>query len=180
MRFEPTGFAGVFAIETERHEDARGSFERIYCTDEFARLGLELPDRQAAISRNRLKGTLRGLHVIPEQDGEAKLVRCISGRVFDVAVDLRPGSPTRTQHFTIELSAGRGNALFLPRGVAHGFITLEDGSDLLYQFSREHRPGVELGLRWDDPALGIAWPITPSVISDRDRGLPLLHESAFA
>jgi dTDP-4-dehydrorhamnose 3,5-epimerase len=180
MRFAPTLLPGVFEIDIERHADARGSFERIYCSAEFAEHGLELPASQSAISRNTRQATLRGLHVIPEAEGEAKLVRCIRGRVFDVAVDIRPGSPTHGRHIAAELSAERGNALFLPRGVAHGFITLENDCDLLYQFSRSHRPGVELGLRWNDPALAIAWPLTPQVISERDLSLPLLAESTFA
>jgi dTDP-4-dehydrorhamnose 3,5-epimerase len=118
--------------------------------------------------------------VIAEDDGEAKLVRCIAGRIFDVAVDLRSGSPTHGRHISVELSAERGNALYLPRGVAHGFVTLVDNSDLLYQFSRPYRPGVETGVRWDDPTLAIEWPVTPEVISDRDRALSLLAESGFA
>lgn len=180
MRFTPTLLPGVFEIDVERHADVRGSFERIYCAEEFAEHGLELPGSQSAISRNTKRATLRGLHVIPEAEGEAKLVRCIRGRVFDVAVDVRPGSATHGRHVSTELSAERGNALFLPRGVAHGFIALEDDSDLLYQFSQPYRPGVETGVRWDDPALAIEWPLAPQVISERDLSLPLLADSVFA
>lgn len=180
MRFAQTLLSGVFEIDVERHSDARGSFERIYCADEFGEHGLEPPGRQSAISRNTERATLRGLHVIPEVEGETKLVRCIRGRVFDVAVDLRPGSLTHGRYISTELSAERGNALFLPRGVAHGFITLEDNSDLLYQFSQPYRAGVEAGVRWDDPMLAVEWPLTPLVISERDLSLPLLAESVFA
>lgn len=176
MRFATTGIPGVTIIEVERHDDDRGSFARIFCADEFAEQNLELPIRQAAISANRRRATLRGLHFIPEEQGEAKLVRCIRGRVFDVAVDVRPQSSTFGRHVAVELSANRQNALYLPRGVAHGFITLEDDSDILYQFSQPHRSGIERGVRWDDPDVGIDWPIAPAVISERDRALPLFAD----
>lgn len=176
MQFAKTPIGGVFAISSEIHADARGSFQRSYCSAEFAEHGLEPVEAQAAISRNSLAGTLRGLHFIPEGHGEAKLVRCISGRIFDVAVDLRPASPTYLRHVSVELDAELGGALYLPRGVAHGFITLEDGCDVLYQFSREHRPGVEKGVRWDDPDLAIDWPMKPTILSDRDSALPFVKD----
>ena len=178
MRFAETAIAGVHIIDVDKHEDPRGSFARVYCADEFRAQGLELPDRQAAISHSRAKATLRGLHFIDELEGEAKLVRCIRGRIFDVAVDLRPGSPTFARHITAELSAEEGNALHLPRGVAHGFLTLKDDCDIFYQFSQPHRAGLEKGVRWDDPQIGIAWPLAPAVLSERDRALPLLSELA--
>lgn len=176
MRILGTAISGVHVIELDRQEDERGSFARIYCADEFRDAGLELPDRQMAISQNRLKGTLRGLHFIDEEVGEAKLVRCMRGAIFDVAVDLRRESPTFGHHVAVELNAEAGRALFLARGVAHGFITLEDDSDLLYQFSQSHRTGLEKGVRWNDPVIGIKWPLDPIVISDRDRALPFLTE----
>jgi dTDP-4-dehydrorhamnose 3,5-epimerase len=176
MRFVATPIAGVHAIEVDRHDDRRGYFARVYCADEFHAHGLELPDRQAAISHNRTRGTLRGLHFIDEAVGEAKLVRCIRGRVFDVAVDLRAGSSSFARHVAMELSAERANALYIPRGVAHGFITLEEDCDILYLFSRPHRAGMEQGIRWDDPEVGIAWPLAPAVISDHDRALPTLSQ----
>lgn len=175
MDFAETPIGGVFAISSNVHADTRGSFQRSYCGAEFTERGLEPVEAQAAISRNTRAGTLRGLHFIPEDHGEAKLVRCIAGRIYDVAVDLRPASPTHLQHVSIELDADRGAALYLPRGVAHGFITLEDGCDVLYQFSKAHRPGVEMGVRWDDPDLSIDWPVQPVVLSDRDRALPLVR-----
>jgi dTDP-4-dehydrorhamnose 3,5-epimerase len=178
MRFEPTAIPGVCEIEVDIHADDRGSLARTYCLDEFREHGLELPDRQSAISRNRARATLRGLHFIAEDVGEAKLVRCVSGRVFDVAVDLRRGSATFGRHVAAELSADKANALYIPRGVAHGFITLEDGSDILYQFSQPHRAGLEKGVRWDDPDIAIAWPLVPAVLSERDRSLPRLADLA--
>lgn len=176
MRFKATAIPGVHEIEVDIHSDDRGSFARVYCLDEFRAQGLELPDSQSAISRNRLKATLRGLHFIEEDCGEAKLVRCISGRVFDVAVDLRPASVSFGRHVAIELSEHKANALYIPRGVAHGFITLEDSSDLLYQFSQPHRAGLEKGVRWDDPDIAIAWPLVPANLSERDQSLPRLSD----
>lgn len=176
MHLTESPIPGVFGVESDIHMDNRGSFQRIYCGGEWRDQGLEPIEAQSAISRNRTEGTLRGLHFIPEGEGEAKLVRCIRGRIFDVAVDLRPNSPTRLQHFALQLSADLGNALYLPRGIAHGFITLEEDCDVLYQFSRSHRPSLERGVRWDDPEIGIDWPIAPAVMSDKDRALPTVSE----
>jgi len=176
MRFMKTAIPGVHIIEVDKQEDQRGSFARIYCADAFRANGLELPDRQVAISHNCVKGTLRGLHFIEEEVGEEKLVRCIRGAIFDVAVDLRRESPTFTHHVAIDLNAERSNAIHLPRGVAHGFITLEDDSDVLYQFSQPYRAGLEKGVRWNDPDIGINWPLEPALVSDRDRALPFLSE----
>ncbi len=176
MRFVAQPIPGLYEILPEPHHDERGSFARYYCVDEFQAHGLELPDRQAAVSRNFKRATLRGLHYIDEAQGEAKLVRCTRGAVADVAVDLRPGSATFGAHVMIELSADKMNALFIPRGVAHGFITLSDECDVAYQFSQPYRAGIGKGLRWDDPDIAIAWPIAPQIISDRDRALPYLNE----
>lgn len=176
MQFTATAIGGVFACSDEVHTDVRGSFHRTYCSATFAEHGLEPVEAQVAISRNTAAGTLRGLHFIPEADGEAKLVRCIAGRIFDVAVDLRPESPTYLRHISVELDASRCNSLYLPRGIAHGFITLQDDCDVLYQFSRAHRPGVEMGVRWDDPVLAIKWPMPPTILSDRDRKLPFVKD----
>lgn len=176
MRFLGTSIQGVHIIEVDKHDDARGSFARIYCAEEFRANGLELPDRQMAISRNPESGTLRGLHFIDEAIGEAKLIRCIKGTVFDVAVDLRAGSSTYGSYVSVRLESDQGNALYLPRGVAHGFLTLVAECDILYQFSEPHRPGLEKGVRWDDPDLAIEWPFTPTLLSKRDQSLPLLRE----
>lgn len=176
MRFTATHIGGVLIVSSDIHTDERGSFQRCYCSAEFAEHGLEPLEAQTAISRNTVAGTLRGLHFIPENQGEAKLVRCVAGRIFDVAVDLRTGSPTYLQHVSVELDADSGIALYLPRGVAHGFVTLQDSCDLLYQFSQAHRPGLEKGVRWDDPELAIPWPLQPTVVSDRDRALPFVED----
>jgi dTDP-4-dehydrorhamnose 3,5-epimerase len=176
MRFTATHIGGVLIVSSDIHTDERGSFQRSYCSAEFAEHGLEPLEAQAAISRNTVAGTLRGLHFIPENQGEAKLVRCVAGRIFDVAVDLRTRSPTYLQHVSVELDADSSIALYLPRGVAHGFVTLQDSCDLLYQFSQAHRPGLEKGVRWDDPELAIPWPLQPTVVSDRDRALPFVED----
>ena len=176
MIFTPTSIEGVTVIDIEPVTDDRGHFARWYCTREFAAHGLEAVATQGAVSRNNRRGTLRGLHFIPEQIGEAKLVRCLTGAIFDVAVDLRPGSITFRQWFGLELDGAGQRALYLPRGCAHGFLTLTDAVDIAYQFSKNHRPGVELGLRWNDPDIGIAWPSTVEIMSERDRMLPLLRD----
>jgi dTDP-4-dehydrorhamnose 3,5-epimerase len=178
MRFVATPIEGVRVIEAEPHSDERGAFSRIYCADEFRAQGFELPDRQLAISQNKLAGTLRGLHYIVAAQGEAKLVRCVRGRVFDVAVDVRRDSRTFGLHFAIELNAELPRALYIPRGVAHGFLTLEDGSDILYQFSQPYRAGLEAGVRWNDPTINIQWPREPAMLSERDRALPWLADVA--
>ena len=176
MKFLPTEIPGVVLVEPEPVADDRGHFARWYCAEDFAAQGLELPVAQGGVSRNSLKATLRGLHFIAESDGEAKLVRCVSGSIYDVGVDLRPRSSHFGKWFGVELSAGDHKALYLPRGCAHGFITLEDNVDVVYQMSRPYRPDVEAGVRWDDPKLAISWPFDPRVISERDRVLPLLTE----
>lgn len=178
MRFVATPIGGVHVIEMESHLDERGAFSRIYCADEFSAQGLELPDRQSAISRNQRAGTLRGLHYIVPDLGEAKVIRCIRGRVFDVAVDVRRDSPTFGLHVALELSAEGGSALYIPRGVAHGFLTLEAHCDLLYQFSQPHRAGLEAGVRWNDPTINISWPREPAILSERDSSLPWLCDVA--
>jgi dTDP-4-dehydrorhamnose 3,5-epimerase len=178
MRFVATPIDGVHVIEAEPHSDERGTFSRIYCADEFRAHGLELPDRQLAISQSKQAGTLRGLHYIVAAHGEAKLVRCIRGRVFDVAVDVRRHSQTFGLHFAIELNVGRPSAIYIPRGVAHGFLTLEADSDILYQFSQPYRAGMESGVRWNDPTINIQWPREPVMLSERDRALPWLADVA--
>jgi dTDP-4-dehydrorhamnose 3,5-epimerase len=178
MRFVATPIDGVHFIEAEPHSDERGTFSRIYCADEFREHGLELPDRQLAISQNKQAGTLRGLHYITSATGEAKLVRCVRGRVFDVAVDLRRHSRTFGLHVAIELDVERPSALYIPRGVAHGFLTLEADSAILYQFSQPHRSGSEAGVRWNDPTINIQWPREPAILSERDRALPWLADVA--
>ncbi|HVJ42746.1 MAG TPA: dTDP-4-dehydrorhamnose 3,5-epimerase [Dongiaceae bacterium] len=174
MMFIPTQLSGVTVIDVEPIADDRGHFARWYCEEEFARHGLKPLAAQGAISRNLKRGTLRGLHFIEAYQGEEKLVRCVAGAVFDVAVDLRPYSPSFKGWTAIELTAKNHRALYLPRGCAHGFLTLTDHADVAYQFSEAHRPGIEIGVRWDDPEIGVVWPFAPETISERDRTLPFL------
>ncbi len=178
MEFVETAIPDVMRLKVAPHRDARGHFARTFCSQAFAQAGLEIPTAQMALSHNNRQGTLRGLHFIPAAEGEAKLVRCIRGSVFDVAVDLRPGSPTFRHWIGLELSAENMDALFIPRGVAHGFVTLSDDTDILYQFSEPHRPGLERGVAWDDPDISVIWPISPTVMSDRDKALPPLSQIA--
>jgi dTDP-4-dehydrorhamnose 3,5-epimerase len=172
MRFSPTAIAGVVVVDLDPATDDRGAFARLHCPDEFARAGHPFIPAQTSLSRNTAAFTLRGLHYEAEPHGEAKLVRATRGRIFDVAVDLRTGSPTYLAWTGAELSADNGRALLIGRGMAHGFITLEDDTDVLYQIDRMFEPGHGQGARWNDPAFGIAWPAQPRVISQRDATYP--------
>jgi dTDP-4-dehydrorhamnose 3,5-epimerase len=172
MRFSPTPIAGVMVVDIEPHEDDRGAFARLQCPDEFAAAGHPFAPVQASLSRNPRTGTLRGMHYQPAPHGEIKLVRTVRGRMFDVALDLRAGSPTYRRWTAEELSADNARALFIPEGVAHGFLTLEPDTDVLYQISPAFQPGHEAGVRWNDPAFAIAWPAIPSLISERDATYP--------
>jgi dTDP-4-dehydrorhamnose 3,5-epimerase len=174
MHFVPTSLPGVVVVETTRLEDDRGSFERSYCRDTFAAAGLPELGVQCNISRNRSRLTLRGMHAQAAPEPDAKLVRCLSGRLFDVAVDIRPGSPTCGRWTAVELAAGDGRALFVPAGFAHGFLTLADDTSVFYMMGTRYRSELARGFRWDDPAVAIAWPVAPLVVSDRDRALPPL------
>jgi dTDP-4-dehydrorhamnose 3,5-epimerase len=168
MRFAATEIAGVVLVDIEPHSDARGSFARLQCPDDFAAAGHSFTPAQTSLSRNPQIGTLRGMHYQGAPHAEVKLVRCVRGRIFDVAVDLRPDSPTHRRWTAAELSADNARALLIPDGVAHGFLTLEPDSDVLYQIAPRFEPGHEAGVRWDDPAFAIAWPMAPAIISDRD------------
>ena len=172
MRFSETGIAGVAIVDIEPREDARGAFARLQCPDEFAGAGHPFVPAQTSLSRNTRAGTLRGMHYQPAPYGETKLVRAVRGRIFDVALDLRADSPTYLRWTAEELSAENARALLIPEGVAHGFLTLEPDTDVLYQISPAFQPGHEAGVRWDDPAFAIAWPAAPEVISERDSRLP--------
>lgn len=172
MRFSQTAVAGVVVVDIEPRTDERGAFARLHCPEAFAAAGHPFVPVQTSLSRNPTAGTLRGMHYQPAPHGETKLVRCVRGRIFDVAVDLRPDSPTHRRWVSAELSADNGRALLVPEGVAHGFLTLEADSDVLYQIAPAYRPGHEAGVRWDDPAFAIAWPQAPSLISPRDAGYP--------
>jgi dTDP-4-dehydrorhamnose 3,5-epimerase len=172
MIFEETAIVGVWRVSLQPNVDDRGFFARTFCRDEFAARGLPSVFEQTSVSHNRLAGTLRGMHFQPHPHAEAKFVRCVRGAVFDVAVDLRAESPTRGQWVGAELSAQNGLALFVPPGLAHGFQTLEDDSDVLYQITPPFEPGLGAGVRWDDPAFGIDWPHPAAFLSERDASYP--------
>src|SRR5581483_12137037 len=158
MRFVETAIAGAWVVELEPFEDERGTFARIWCRDELAEHGLVNDLAQCSISRNPRRGTLRGLHFQRSPHEEVKLVRAVAGSIHDVIVDLREGSPTRGRWFGVELAAASGRALYILKGVAHGFQTLTDGADVLYMISTPYVPDAAAGVRWDDPAFGIEWP----------------------
>jgi dTDP-4-dehydrorhamnose 3,5-epimerase len=172
MIFESTHIEGVWVIEAERLEDERGFFARTWDVGEFAERGLNPHLAQCSISYNRVRGTLRGMHFQAAPYEEAKLVRCTSGALFDVAVDVRPGSPTFGGWFGVELSARNRRALSVPEGCAHGFLTLEDGCEVHYQISERYVPEASRGVRWNDPAFAISWPGEVVVINERDRSYP--------
>ncbi len=172
MIFRATSLAGAYVIEGERLEDERGFFARSFCRREFEVQGL-VPDLvQCNISFNRRRGTLRGLHYQAAPHEEPKLVRCTLGRVHDVTVDLRPESETFKKHLAVTLSSENRTMLYVPAGLAHGFLTLEDDSEVFYQMAEFYHPASARGVRWDDPAFGIEWPAEPTVISERDRSYP--------
>ena len=168
MRFCPTELDGVVVVEAEALTDARGTFARLYCPDEFAVAGHPFVPAQTSLSRNPTEGTLRGMHYQPAPHAEAKLVRCVRGAVFDVALDMRQHSPTWGKWTAAELSADNLRALYIPQGVAHGFLTLTPDADVLYQIAPRFEAGHEAGVRWNDPAFAIAWPFLPRMISERD------------
>lgn len=174
MIFEPLNVDGAFHVRIEPHADARGFFARLWCREEFLAKGIRIDIEQASISYNARAGTLRGMHFSRPPAREGKLVRCQRGRVHDVIVDLREDSPTFMQHAAIELQASAHNAVWIPPGVAHGFQTLEDDTEVFYQMSEAYRPELADGVRYDDPALGIRWPLPVSVIAERDANYPLL------
>lgn len=172
MRFEQSPLPGAFVVDLDRKDDERGFFARTFCRDEFAEHGLVADYPQSSVSFNKRKGTLRGMHFQKKPHEEAKIVRCTMGAIYDVIVDLRPGSPTQTRWFGIELSAANRRALYVPKGFAHGFITLADESEVLYQISTQFHPESAAGVRWNDPAFTIEWPVEALVMSGRDRSYP--------
>ncbi len=174
MRLVPTGIAGAVLVELDRHEDERGFFARSFDAEEFAAAGLEPAVAQCNISFNITAGTLRGMHYQDEQAPEPKLVRCTRGAVWDIIVDMRPDSPTRLQHVAVELSEDNALALYIPPYFAHGFQTLLDETEVFYQMGQRFVPGAGMGLRYDDPKLGLHWPMAVSVIAPKDLEWPLL------
>ena len=174
MKFEECAIGGAWLLELERRTDDRGFFARAWCAEELAAHGITAQCSQINVCFSHAKGTLRGLHFQTAPFEECKVARCTRGSVFDVVVDLRPDSATYRRWFGATLSAENGRTLVIPEGCAHGFLTLEDDTELQYLTSAPYAPDAATGARWDDPALAIDWPIEPVVISDQDRGWPLL------
>ncbi|HZS11567.1 MAG TPA: dTDP-4-dehydrorhamnose 3,5-epimerase [Nitrospirales bacterium] len=172
MHFTATDLPGVFLIEPEPAVDDRGMFARTWCRQEFSEHGLDANWVQSSVSFNPHRGTVRGLHYQAPPNPETKLIRCTRGAIFDVVVDLRPGSPTLGRHIAIELNANTHRELYVPDGLAHGFQTLEDDTEVIYLISEYYHPELSRGVRWNDPAFGIAWPLPVSKISERDRTYP--------
>ena len=177
MRFTQTELHGVVLIDIEQRRDERGFFARTYCDEEFAAHGLHTRYPQCNVSYNRAAHTLRGMHWQAAPHGEVKLVRCTAGAIWDVVVDLRPGSPTRFRWQGFELTAAARNALYIPEGFAHGFLTLRDDTEVFYQMGSPFVAGAARGFRWDDRRAGIVWPAAPAVISARDAAYPDLDEA---
>jgi len=172
MIFTETKLLGAFIIDPERLKDERGFFARTWCQREAELYGLKPQWRQCNVSFNKTKGTLRGLHYQAAPFAEAKLVRCTMGAIYDVIIDLRPNAPTFKQWTAVELSAENRCMLYIPEGFAHGFLTLADSTEVFYQMSEFYAPAYAKGVRWNDPAFCIRWPIDLCVIADRDRNYP--------
>jgi dTDP-4-dehydrorhamnose 3,5-epimerase len=178
MRFMPLPIDGAFLVELEQIRDERGYFARAWCADEFARHGLDARAAQANLGVNPRRGTLRGLHYQAAPHLEAKLVRCLKGSAWDVLVDLRPESSTFRHWHAVELSAENHHAVYIPPLCAHGYVTLVNDTEVWYQATAPYAPSSARGVRHDDPAIGIDWPIEATVISERDQAWPLLSPTA--
>ena len=176
MIFLETALNGAYIIELERREDARGFFARAFCQKEFDDHGLKPIIAQANIASNREKGTLRGMHFQYPPAAETKLVRCTRGAIVDIIVDLRPESPTYLHHIAVELSADNQRALYVPERFAHGYQVLRDNTDTSYHVGEFYAPGLEGGLRHDDPKLGLTWPLPVTLITHKDRAWTLLDD----
>jgi dTDP-4-dehydrorhamnose 3,5-epimerase len=172
MTFDETKLPGVFEIHLEPKGDSRGFFARSWCQREFEQHGLKPITVQCNVSFNQKKGTLRGLHYQAEPHPEAKLVRCTQGAIYDVVVDLRPGSATFKQWISVILTAADRNMVYVPEGFGHGFLTLDERTEVFYQISEFYYPELSRGVRWNDPAFRIEWPSPPEVISERDQTYP--------
>ena len=178
--FKETKLKGAFVIEPEKFEDVRGFFARSFSQQEFRERGLQSEFVEAGISFNKRKHTTRGMHYQVPPHEQAKLVRCTRGAIYDVMIDMRPGSPTYKQWVAQELTGENRLMLYIPHGFAHGFQTLEDASEVFYQLSGCYTPESERGFRWDDPAFAIQWPVTEGIIiNDRDRGYPDFERSGL-
>ncbi len=176
MVFKPAALDGVWLVQLEPRIDERGYFARTYCAEEFSRHGLNIDWPQGNVTRTNRRGTIRGMHWQASPKPEVKLVRCAAGRIWDVMVDVRPSSPTWGRWLGFELDATCGLQLYIPGGVAHGFQCLEDGSEVSYMMSEYYFPELARGLRWNDPEVGIRWPLSDPFLSARDQQLPSLSD----
>ena len=173
MIFDETPLKNAYCLDVDKVEDERGFFARVWCKEEFAKNGLSSEMVQGSVSFNKKKGTLRGMHFQVAPYGETKVVRCTQGRLFDVIIDLRPGSETYMQWYGVELTAKNRKMLVIPPGFAHGFQTLEDDTEVFYLISEFYHPEAARGVRWNDQAFGIKWPETEKrIISQRDQQWP--------
>ncbi len=180
MRFVATELKDAWMVELDFHRDHRGGFARCFCAREFAERGLNPTVAQCNVSFNPRQGTLRGLHYQLPPAAESKLIRCTRGAVYDVIVDLRPDSPTYRQYFGVELSASNHRALYVPEMFAHAYQTMTDNTEVVYQVGEFYSPGHEKGIRYDDPAFAVEWPLPVNVISDKDSAWPLFADEAEA
>ena len=179
MIFTETARKSAYIIDIEQKEDSRGFFARTFCAQEFVDHGLEITNAQCSIAFNYNKGTLRGMHYQVAPATEAKLVRCTQGAIYDVIVDMRPDSHTYLSHVGVELTADNRRALYVPKMFAHGYQTLTDGAEVIYQMDKLYTPGYERGLHYDDPILGIEWPLPVSEIAEKDLKWPFLKTFAI-
>jgi dTDP-4-dehydrorhamnose 3,5-epimerase len=170
--FTETTLPGAYTVDLEKREDERGFFARTWCQREFAEMGLDAELSQCNVSYNRHRGTLRGMHWQEAPHAESKVVRCTRGAIWDVIVDLRLDSPTYLDHFGVELDAASGSSLYIPKGMAHGFVTLDDHCEVTYLMSGFFEPAAARGVRWNDPAFGITWPLSDPILHPRDATYP--------
>jgi dTDP-4-dehydrorhamnose 3,5-epimerase len=175
MIFTATDVEGAYVIDPEPFVDDRGLFARVFDEDTFRELGLSTRFPQCSVSYNPVKGTMRGMHFQRGEHAEAKLIRCTRGAIYDVAIDLRPGSPTLHRWAAAELTAENHRQFYVPEGCAHGFLTLEPDSEVYYQISAAYSPEASAGVRWDDPAFGVTWPFAPVVMSPKDAAYEALR-----
>lgn len=180
MQFIETKLPGAFLIELERREDDRGFFARAFCRNEMVARGLAGELVQCNVAFTHRRGTVRGLHYQVAPAAESKMVRCIRGAIFDVIVDLRPGSSTYLEHLGVELTAADGRQLYVPEGFAHGYQALSDNAEILYFVSAFHSPQSERGIRYDDPAFRIQWPASVTLVSPKDQHWPLFDRASSA
>ena len=180
MLFEATKLRDAYLIKLQKIEDERGFFARSWCKNEFHKQGSDTNLAQCNVSFNRYRGTLRGMHYQVPPDAETKLVRCTRGAIVDIIIDLRPDSPTFLQWVGVTLTPDNGDILYIPKGFAHGFQTLTDDAEIFYQMSDFYAPHSAKSVRWDDPLFGIQWPMSPTVLSDKDRIVPDAAPEQFA